>query len=50
MTGVMTVAPGVAVAVVLGRAANGRMQGDAFLRAIFTGLLLVGGLLVLQGI
>ena len=42
--------PGVAVAVVLGRAANGRMQGDAFLRAIFTGLLLVGGLLVLQGI
>lgn len=40
--------PGVFVAIFLGRLANGRMDGQTFLRLVHVGLVVVGGLLVLQ--
>jgi uncharacterized membrane protein YfcA len=40
--------PVVFVAIFLGRLANGRMDGQTFLRLVHVGLVVVGGLLVLQ--
>lgn len=40
--------PVVIVAIFLGRLANGRMDGQTFLRLVHVGLVVVGGLLVLQ--
>jgi uncharacterized protein len=42
--------PGVAIAVILGRAINRRMQGHSFLRFVYAGLITIGGLLVVQAI
>ena len=42
--------PGVAVATLAGRAINQRMEGDAFVRVVYGGLLLIGGVLFLQAL
>lgn len=42
--------PVVMVAIFLGRAANGRMDGQTFLRFVHVGLVAVGGLLLLQAV
>jgi uncharacterized protein len=42
--------PVVMVAIFLGRAANGRMDGQTFLRFVHVGLVAVGGLLLLQAL
>ena len=42
--------PAVAVAILLGRSINRRMQGHSFLRFVYVGLMVVGGLLVVQSI
>lgn len=40
--------PGIVVAILAGRAVNRRMQGDWFFRLVYVGLILVGGVLLLQ--
>jgi uncharacterized membrane protein YfcA len=40
--------PGVAVATLLGRAINRRMKGDAFIRYVYAGLLVIGAVLLVQ--
>jgi uncharacterized membrane protein YfcA len=40
--------PGVAAAIVLGRALNHRLRGDRFFRAVYVGLLLIGLVLLAQ--
>ena len=40
--------PGVVVAVLLGRSLNRRLRGDGFFRAVYVGLVVVGGILVVQ--
>jgi uncharacterized protein len=42
--------PGVAVAIVIGRAINQRVSGDAFFRLVNAGLIIVGCLLVVQAV
>jgi uncharacterized protein len=42
--------PGAAVAVVVGRALNRRLSGDRFLRLVYAGLILIGGVLLAQGL
>jgi uncharacterized membrane protein YfcA len=42
--------PVVIAAIFLGRAANGRMDGQTFLRFVHVGLVVVGGLLLLQAV
>jgi uncharacterized protein len=42
--------PGVAVATLAGRAINRRMEGNAFVRVVYGGLLLIGGVLFLQAL
>jgi hypothetical protein len=42
--------PGVAVGTLAGRALNQRMKGEGFLRAVYGGLLLIGGVLCLQAL
>jgi hypothetical protein len=42
--------PGMAVAILLGRAINRRLKGDGFLRSVYAGLIVVGVILVGQAI
>jgi uncharacterized membrane protein YfcA len=42
--------PGVAVAILIGRALNQRMQSDRFFRFVYAGLLLIGAVLLMQGL
>jgi uncharacterized protein len=42
--------PGVAVAILAGRAINHRLKGDGFLKFVYVGLMIVGGILVGQAI
>ena len=42
--------PGVAVAILLGRAINLRLHGDGFLKFVYVGLTVVGVILVVQAI
>ena len=42
--------PAIAVAVVLGRALNRRMQGPGFFRVVYAGLIATGGVLLVQAI
>jgi uncharacterized membrane protein YfcA len=42
--------PGVAVAILLGRAINSRLRGDGFLKFVYVGLMVVGVILVGQAI
>lgn len=42
--------PAVAVAILLGRAINRRMQGHSFLRFVYVGLMVIGSVLVVQAI
>jgi uncharacterized protein len=42
--------PAVGVAIVAGRAINHRMKGNGFLRVVYAGLILVGGVLIAQGL
>jgi uncharacterized membrane protein YfcA len=40
--------PGVIVAIFIGRALNHRLRGDAFFRFVYLGLILIGGVLLIQ--
>jgi uncharacterized protein len=40
--------PGALVAIVIGRLINHRLRGDAFLRIVYAGLIVIGGILVAQ--
>jgi uncharacterized membrane protein YfcA len=42
--------PGVVVAILIGRAVNHRLRGDGFFRAVYVGLVVIGGVLVAQAL
>ena len=42
--------PAVLIATIVGRGANRRMRGDAFLRYVYAGLVIVGAILIGQGV
>jgi hypothetical protein len=42
--------PGVVVAIVIGRMVNHRLRGDAFIKIVFGGLVLIGAVLIAEGI
>ncbi len=42
--------PGILIAIPIGRALNHRLQGDGFFRAVYAGLIAVGGILVAQAL
>jgi uncharacterized protein len=42
--------PGVLVAIVIGRYLNRRLQGDAFFRVVYVGLIVIGAVLVVQSL
>jgi uncharacterized membrane protein YfcA len=42
--------PGVAVAIVMGRSINHRLQGDGFFRLVYAGLIMIGVALFLQAV
>ena len=42
--------PGVIVAILIGRAVNHRLRGDGFFRAVYVGLVVIGGVLVAQAL
>jgi uncharacterized protein len=42
--------PGALVAILIGRVVNHRLRGDAFFRYVYTGLIVIGGVLVMQSL
>jgi uncharacterized membrane protein YfcA len=41
--------PGALIAIVMGRFLNNRLRGDGFFRFVYAGLIIIGGVLLLQG-
>ena len=42
--------PAVALAILIGRAINARLRGNTFLRFVYIGLLIIGGILIVQAL
>jgi len=42
--------PGVLAAIMIGRMLNHRLRGDGFFRYVYAGLILIGGVLILQAV
>jgi hypothetical protein len=42
--------PGALVAILIGRAVNHRLRGDGFFRAVYVGLVVIGGVLIGQAL
>ena len=42
--------PGVLAAILIGRAINHRLRGDHFFRYVYAGLVMIGGVLIVQAI
>ena len=42
--------PGAIVAILIGRAVNHRLRGDGFFRAVYAGLVVIGGVLIAQAL